>query len=196
MTTPDVFIVESLRFKDEEAGWPEGRFLAHILKLAGRKYHYVYIRTKTELDAVIDQFEDSDFRYLHLSCHASAKGISLTLDKLKVAELGEQLAPVLENRRVFLSACELATPELATALMKDTGCNSVIGPSSKIDVDESALFWASVYHLMFRNEARVMTRKKLTRTVQKAATLFDVDMRYFACDSRSKDGWVEIDVAG
>jgi hypothetical protein len=196
MATPDVFIIESLRFEDEEAGWPEGKFLAHILELAGRKYRYVYIRTKAELEAVIDQFEDSDFRYLHLSCHANAKCIALTLETIDVAELGAMLGPVLEERRVFLSACKLATPQLATALMKDTGCFSVIGPSTAIDVDESALFWASFYFLMFRNEAKAMKRRKVKENVQKSANLFGSNIRYFASDSKAPDGWVEIDVAG
>lgn len=195
MATPDVFIIESLRFEDEEAGWPEGKFLAHILHLAGRRYRYVYIRTKAELDAVIDQFEDSNFRYLHLSCHASAKGIALTLDRVPIAELAEMLAPALEKRRVFLSACKLATPDLATALMKDTGCYSVIGPSTAIDIDASALFWASVYFLMFRDEAKAMKKKDLQRNVQKVAQLFEVSMRYFASDSKSENGWTEVDVA-
>jgi hypothetical protein len=195
MATPDVFIIESLRFEDEEAGWPEGKFLAHILQLAGRRYRYVYIRTKAELNAVIDQFEDSNFRYLHLSCHASAKEIALTLDRVPIAELAEMLAPVLGKRRVFLSACELATPDLATALMKDTECYSVIGPSTAIDVDASALFWASVYFLMFRDEAKVMKKKELQRNVQKAAQLFEVSMRYFASDRKSAEGWMEVAIA-
>jgi hypothetical protein len=196
MATPDLFIIESLRFEDEELDYPEGKFLAHILRLAGRNVHYYYIRTRAELDAVIDRFEDSDFRYLHLSCHADAKGIELTLDTLTVGELGEMLAPVLRNRRVFLSACELATPELATALMKGSGCFSVIGPSTTIDVDESAVFWASVYFLMYRSDAKVMKRADLRRNVKKAAKLFGVSMRYFARDADAENEWEEVDVAG
>lgn len=191
-TTPDVFIIESLRFEDEEAGYPEGHFLSHILRLSGRKVRYVYIRTRAEFEAVLDQFEDSNFRYLHLSCHANKSGIGLTLDDLSLSELGELLRPVIDKRRVFLSACELATPALATELLKDTECYSVIGPSKAIDVDESALFWASVYHLLFRGEASSIKSQALRKHVGKTADLFSVRMRYFKHDASAKGGWREV----
>lgn len=191
-TTPDVFIIESLRFKDEEAGYPEGHFLSHILRLSGRKVRYVYIRTRKEFEEVLDQFKDSNFRYLHLSCHSNKSGIALTLDNLSIDELGELLRPVIDKRRVFLSACELATPKLATALLKETDSYSVVGPSRTIDVDESALFWASVYHLMFKNEAKSMKQNDLRDRLAKAAALFNVKMRYFSKEKSAADGWKEI----
>jgi hypothetical protein len=193
-TTPDVFIVESLRFKDEEAGYPEGHFISHVLRLADRNVRYFYIRTRKEFEAVLHQFQESNFRYLHLSCHANESGIALTLDDLSIEELARLLRPVIDKKRVFLSACKLATPELATALMKGSKCYSIVGPSKVIDVDESALFWASVYHIMFRNEVTSMQHKKLQTTVCKASSLFGVSMRFFSRDSSSEHGWQEIDV--
>jgi hypothetical protein len=195
-TTPDVFIIESLRFEDEAAGYPEGHFISHILRLAGRKVRYVYIRTRKEFQEVIDQFKDSEFRYLHISCHANKHGIALTLDELSIGELAEILRPVIDKRRIFLSACKLASPGLATALMKDTDCYSVIGPSEVIDVDESALFWASVYHIMFRNEARSMKHKELQASVSKASSLFGIKMRYFTRDENFRRGWREVNLGG
>ena len=43
-TTPDVFIVQSLRFDDEEGQHSEGSFISHILRLAERRVQYYYIR--------------------------------------------------------------------------------------------------------------------------------------------------------
>lgn len=194
MSTPNVFIIESLKFEDEEAGYHEGHFISHILKLSGREVRYYYIRTKSELEEVLDKFEDSGFRYLHLSCHGNAKGMALTLDSLSIAEMGKLLRPVLDQRRVFLSACELVTPALAAQLLSGTACHSVIGPSEAIDVDEAALFWASVYHLMFRDDAQSMKRRDLRKSVGGAAELFGVSMRYFARSKSSEKGWKEVDV--
>lgn len=193
-TTPDVFIIESLRFENEEAGHPEGHFISHILRLAGRQAKYYYIRTRKEFEEILDKFEDSEFRYLHLSCHANKNGIELTLDDLSIDELAELLRPVIDKRRVFLSACQLATPKLATALMRGNECYSVIGPSRTIDVDETALFWASVYHIMFRDEAKSMKRKDLRACVAKTSALFGVKMRYFSRDENSEDGWKELEL--
>lgn len=193
-TSPDVFIIESLRFEDEEAGFPEGHFISHILRLAGRQVKYYYVRTRKEFEEILDKFEDSEFRYLHLSCHASANGIALTLDNLSINELAQLLRPIIGKRRVFLSACQLATQKLATALMRGTECHSVIGPSHKIDVDETALFWASVYHIMFRNEAESMKRNDLHTCVAKTSALFGVKMRYFTRDEDAEHGWKELEL--
>ena len=76
-TTPGVFIIESFKFEDEEAGYPEGHFISHILRLAGRKVRYVYIKTRQEFEEVIDQFEDSEFRY-YIS-HAMRTSVALLL---------------------------------------------------------------------------------------------------------------------
>src|SRR5690242_6588166 len=115
-TTPDVFIIESLRFSDEKHRRFAGSFLSHILRLAERRVQYYYIRTRAEFEELLDRFADSGFRYLHISCHANRNGIGLTLDDLSVVDLGALLGSTLEKRRVFFSACELATDRLAKAL--------------------------------------------------------------------------------
>src|SRR5438445_3898064 len=48
-TTPDVFIIESLRLDDEEKQHSEGSFISHILRLAERQVRYYYIRTRSKL---------------------------------------------------------------------------------------------------------------------------------------------------
>lgn len=158
-TKPNVFIIESLRFDDEKSRRKEGKFISHILNLAGRDYQYYYIRTKSELKEVLLFFEESKFRYLHLSCHADADGIALTLDDIGIQEMGSLFRPYLKDRRIFFSACEIVTPSLAATLLKETGCLSVIGPSKSVGFDEAALFWASFYHLMFKNSS--MKRKDI-----------------------------------
>jgi hypothetical protein len=70
-TIPEVFIVESLRFHDEEKDYYEGQIISDILRLNKKQSKYYYIRTKKELRAVLDKFRDSNYRYLHLSCHAN-----------------------------------------------------------------------------------------------------------------------------
>jgi hypothetical protein len=191
-STPDVFIVESLSFEDEEASRGEGTFLAHILKLAGRRHKYFYIRTRRELEEVLDRFEDSGFRYLHISCHADPNGIALTLDHLSTVELGEILRPYLDKRRVFFSACELGTRRLARELIRGSGCFSVVAPCRAIGFDDAALFWASLYHLMFRTETEVMKRNDLTRNLRALSDLFDVQMRYFSSEASAPEGFREV----
>jgi hypothetical protein len=50
-TIPEVFIIESLKLKDEEDGHQEGQLLSKMLHLSGKtKTKYFYISTKKELD--------------------------------------------------------------------------------------------------------------------------------------------------
>ena len=177
-TKADVFVIESLTFDDEERSHGEGQFLSHILRLADHNYKYFYIRTKTELQEVLDRFESSRYRYLHISCHANRNGIALTLDDLTVSELGDILRPYIENRRVFFSACELATDRLASALLKESGCYSVIAPAEPVRFDAAALFWASLYHLMFRNDQTAMTRDDLAKNLKALSSVKGARIRF------------------
>jgi hypothetical protein len=189
---PRVFIVESLRFSDEENDLFEGRFLSQMLTLSGAPGKYVYLRTKAELEEVLDQFEDSQFRYLHFSCHGNSKGIALTLDHLSFKELGELLAPCIKKRRVFFSSCKVANARLAEALLPGTECYSVIGPSKAIEFDRAAIFWASFYHLMLRDEAKSMKHSQLENITSSLQTLFGLHMRYFQASRAASTGFREV----
>ena len=115
-TKPELFIIESLDLEDEDAGRQEGEILSRMLRLAGKSgTRYYYIRTKRELEEMIDLFDESDYRYLHISCHANTRGMATTFDNISFAELGEMLAPCLEGRRVFVSACQMAHEIVAAA---------------------------------------------------------------------------------
>jgi hypothetical protein len=191
-TKPCVFIIESLRFDNEKEDLFEGKVLSQILRLSGSTPEYVYLRTKQELEEIIDRFEDSKYRYLHFSCHGSSTGIGLTLDRLSFQELAEMLAPCLAGKRVFFSSCKVMNEGLAKALLKKTGCYSVIGPSKNINFDRAAVYWAAFYHLMLRDEAKSMKRDQLTRRTASLKKIFDVHMRYFAASKSAADGFKEV----
>ena len=84
---PEVFILESLTFEDEKAQRFEGRILADVLHLSGKKPIYYYFRTKSELERLVKIFAASKYRYLHLSCHGSMDALKTTLDEISVVTL-------------------------------------------------------------------------------------------------------------
>jgi hypothetical protein len=190
-TKPQVFIIESLRFKDESDDLFEGNVLSQMLRLTGSEPRYVYLRTRQELEKVIDKFKDSNFRYLHISCHGDSNGIGLTLDDLSFSDLAKILAPCLEKRRIFFSSCRVMNERLAAALLKGTNCYSIIGPSKNINFDRATAFWSSFYHLMLRDEARSMKHDKLQEYVASLQNIFGVHMRYFST-SKNDNGFKEI----
>ncbi len=148
-TTPGVFIVESLKFSDEDCDRREGLILSDILRLARTPADYRYIRTTKELKAILEQFERSGMRYLHLSCHGNRDCIALTLDTLSFEEFGGMVRPYLRGRRLFVSACSTVNKALALSIMPQSDCWSVIGPRGDIAFDDAVLMWASfsIWHL-------------------------------------------------
>ena len=147
MSQPEVFIIESLELKDENKSRYEGRILCDILTLSNKVPLYYYIRTKRELEKLSLEFAKSKYRYLHISCHGSDRGMDTTFDKVGFDELAEILSPVLNKRRLFLSACSMTNPRLAAQIFKRCHCHSIMGPNRDIFFDRAAIFWASFYHL-------------------------------------------------
>lgn len=189
-TIPEVFIIESLTLKDEEKHRHEGEILSRMLNLAGKtKTRYFYIRTKKELDEIIDIFDESQYRYLHLSCHANNSEMETTFDCVSFEELGSMLRPCIQKRRVFVSACEMANKDLARILLKDTGCYSLIGPARDINFDDAAAFWVSFYHLMFKANERGMGGKNLRWCITELSALFDEPVNYFSSSRSMKQGY-------
>ncbi|MGN6479794.1 hypothetical protein [Luteibacter sp.] len=179
-TKPELFIVESLDLDDEENGRQEGQIIAGMLRLSGKvDTQYYYIRTERELDEIIKLFVASKYRYLHISCHANRAGMATTFDSISYRSLSEKLTGILRGRRIFVSACQMANNELASGLLKDTGCYSLVGPHDEIAFDDSAAFWVAFYHLMFKIDDHKMKHRDVEACVDKLSTLFEVPINYF-----------------
>lgn len=189
-TKPEVFIIESLRLADEEGQMQEGEIITRMLRLSGKPdTKYYYIRTKRELGKMVDIFDESRYRYLHISCHANSTSMATTFDDVTFDELSELLVPCLDGRRVFVSACEMSNEKLARRLLRGTGCLSIIGPSKAINFADAAAFWVSFYHLMFKANERGMGRKDLRQCVRELAALYDVPINYFTSSKSASRGY-------
>lgn len=187
-TKPEVFIIESLRFDDERLNRSEGDIISRILALSGKECQYYYIRTRKEFRRVLDLMEESSYRYLHLSCHANTRSMATTLDHIPFSDLAELLRGRLNDRRLFVSACSMASEELADALMPNSGCYSILGPARDVGFGDAAILWASLYHVMFAEEREAMKRKVLREKAQNLADVFRVRLNLFVQDSSSPKG--------
>jgi len=171
-SSASLFIIESLKFKDESEGRLEGDILTQILRLSGKDTRYRYIRTRQELETMVGQFTKSRRRYLHISCHGNDQSLSTTLDPLPFPEFGDILRPHLRNRRLFISACGAVNADLATALMRKNGCLSIVGPANDICFDEAAVMWASFYHLMFKEDPDAMAPSSMKLALSRLQETF------------------------
>jgi len=175
-----LYIIESLKFPDEEENRYEGKILRDILQLSGHRVEYMYIRTRRELQVAVERFYLSKRRYLHISCHGNPSTFRLTLDRLSFDEFAMDLTPYLRNRRLFLSACAVVNQNLAKLMIPSSGCHSVIGPRESIYFDDAVLMWASFYHLMFRDpEAEAMKGGKIRWALRRIRYAFGIEFDYF-----------------
>jgi hypothetical protein len=178
-THPNVFIIESLYRENEEERMREGKLLSEMLHLAGKECRYIYIRTRSELDWALNLFDESKFRYLHISCHANATAMDTTLDEIPFSELGPLLRPHLAGKRLFLSACSMASDDLAQAILLRSGYRSILGPSTPVDFHDAAIFWAAFYHRMFALQQNNMSTFNLLKTAQILASVFGIKLNCY-----------------
>jgi hypothetical protein len=181
--------VESLDFDDEKNGRLEGKFLSKILHLGRKESIYYYIRTKKELEEVLEKFKESEYRYLHLSCHWNETAIFTTLDQISFSELNRITKPYLRNRRLFISACCAVNDEIARTLIPSSKCLSIIDPAENIAFNDAAIIWASFYHLVFKENTKKMKRTNILSNLKKVAKTFDVSLNYYSISRTEKAGF-------
>jgi hypothetical protein len=191
-TKPSVFIIESLRFQDEDANYFEGQVISNILNFADVEHKYYYIRTKAELVRLLEEFNKLNYRYLHISMHGNRKSLGTTLDDLPFKELSFILESSLDKKRLFVSACSAVNKSLATEIFGLTDCFSVIGPHEDIDMDDAAIFWASFYHLMFKKNNKVMKRDILEATLKALVKTHKIPITYFTSSRSSDTGFKKV----
>jgi hypothetical protein len=176
MTIADVFIIESLAAEDEAANRFEGQRLADFLRLAGKQPHYYYFRTRAELPNLLALFKQSDYRFLHVSCHASMDAVATTTEQMSYADFASELAGFLPLRRAFFSACELGNELFSTVLAsKNKGMHSIAAPAEKIYFDHAAAIWTAFYVSVFAHNAGKMNGADIKQRIETLCTLFPVD---------------------
>ncbi|MDI1336122.1 MAG: hypothetical protein PSU94_08075 [Lacunisphaera sp.] len=186
-TVPEVFIVESVDEDDEEANRYDGRRLYETLCLhPGRLPRYYYIRTKQELREMARLFVQSNYRWLHFSCHGNRREFGLRLDPLSFPEFARIFDGRLNDRRLFVSACKVGVEGLADAVFtRNPDCYSIVAPSHGPRFTESAVFWTAFYHLMRKRRRTVMRHEDISEVLDKLAGVFPPRMNYFKFNKKN-----------
>lgn len=148
-----VFIIESNTLENEEEETFEGNILKNVLELTGIEVKYFYIRTKLELKVIVKEFRKSNYKYLHLACHADEKGIDLTLERVNLRELKNTLGENFEKKRLFLSACSIGNGRIGK-VFEGTGFRSISAFDDEVYFDSAAIFWSTFYHLLSKKKRK------------------------------------------
>jgi len=191
-----VFILESLSFEDEEAQRYEGRILCDILRMCGKEPKYFYFRTELELVELVTLFRNSQYRYLHISAHGNATGISTTLGEITYARFAEIFDGHLKNRRLFLSACSVGNDLLATCVQsRNKGMYSIAAPKDDIEFRHAAALWAALYVRMFSLDNDGMKSKEIHAALSKICGLFAIRFFWTWHDAKNNK-WVTRNIDG
>lgn len=174
-TYPEVFIIESLTLEDEELSRFEGKILYDILKLSGKNPKYYYFRTKDELVLLAQLFRESDYRFLHISCHGTNTDIQTTLDNISYIEFSEIFEGLLRNRRLFISACAVGNELFSTVLFgRNKGMYSIAGPIENIEFSKAIGLWGAFYTKAFSVNQGYVKNDVIKSAIQNLCNLFDI----------------------
>lgn len=128
---------------------------------------------------MLQQFSDTTYRYLHLACHGNQNAIALTYDELNLRSLADVLAPFMDKRRLFISACQAAQLPLAKPLLTSSACYSVVGPANDITFHDAAIAWASFYVLMSKKDPKRMVRADIESNLERVCAFYGVSFNAF-----------------
>ena len=175
---PEVFILESLSFNDEEEQRYEGKILCEILRMCGKTPRYYYFRTEAELLELVTLFRNSNYRYLHISCHGSTSTIHTTLGEISYLRFAEIFKNHLRNRRLFLSACSVGNKMLSTEIQKtNKKIDSIAAPADDIEFRHAAALWSALYVRLFSLDNDRMKSREIEFALTKICGLFGI--RFF-----------------
>lgn len=190
-TKAETFILESLSEDDENEQRLDGKVLYDVLRLQGKKPIYYYFRTQTELIRFAEIFQQSGYRYLHLSCHGNETHLQFTFGQTDYALFAEIFKEKFNNRRLFVSGCSLGNFEFAKAVFaKSTGMYSVTAPTRKVFFSQTTAFWPAFYYMMHAWDSTAMKKKRLQDVLARLAQVFEMPMAHYFINT-GKQGAVD-----
>lgn len=194
-TIADVFIIESLGVKDERTNHFEGQRLADLLRLSGKNPKYFYFQSKDEIPLLLDLFELSKYRYLHVSCHASSRVVSTTKENLNYNDFVKIFNNKLNDKRVFFSACELGNKTFNEKLIAQNNnkLKSIVAPSTEIFFDHAAAIWGAFYISAFSRKKNSMSSIDIEKRVKSLCSLFPVEF-YISRYNSKLDNWIHNEI--
>lgn len=167
--------MESLKEDD----YFDGDHLHEILKLSFVDSKYREVLSKQDFIDAVNEFHQSRFRYLHLSCHGDIYGIEINGEEISNYELGQIFKGKFMNKRLFLSTCRGSNRNMATAVIIHASGRSVIGTPIDLHFDKAALFWPAFYHVINRIDTQRMNKKSLEDALKRCVQLFETPINYY-----------------
>ena len=181
---PQVFIIESLPAEDVNNMRMDGKVLERQLKLTGQEPIYRVALNLGDLRKSVEEFSQTNYRFLHISCHGKSTGVILAANPNgeSFKEFSSCFAGFVGSARITFSACKLGNKAFYEEFYKQNkGVHSLIAPVSDLPFQRGSIFWAAYYTKLFEecNERNNhIKRDFIERSVPSLARVCGVSMKY------------------
>lgn len=176
MSKYGVFIIESLRTGD----YLDGLTLGEVLDLSGIEVQYEHVQNEESLIEAFAKFKSTNFRYLHLSCHADSTGIEIGGIEITNERLSIIIGDALTKKRMFMSACQGSNIDIASKIISKNKAYSLIGTPEDLSFDKSVLFWPTFYHVINEIDNSKMGFVAIKGTLKKCVNLLNITIDFYS----------------
>lgn len=143
----EVLIIESRNPSDHYHNRREGNILSKVLGLGGVKTICLEVLNKSFFVEAIRNAADESIKYVHFSGHGYKDGFELTNGDIITWEILDEIAwPILKNKCLVFSSCNVAKGVEKLFDIHKTFCNVIIAPTRKLGWDEGLVAYSTFYH--------------------------------------------------
>lgn len=152
----EVFIIESLGADDMNNNRCDGKILESQLKLIGANPIYRYALNLSDMRKALLEFDKSEYRFLHVSCHGDADKVLLAANPRgeTYVDFSRCFEGVAALSRITFSACRLGNYKLFETFYEiNRGVHSLAAPIKDLPFKFASLYWA-VFYTKLMDECR------------------------------------------
>lgn len=178
-----IFIIESFSFEEEENNDLPGYHLYQSLtfcKINDQTPLYYFIRTKKDLEEILNIFENSNYEFLHIFCHGSSTHLELALENISFEDFFDITEDRLYRKRLFMSSCNVANFDFAKLFIPRVHCKSIIGAPTVTHKDIEFLIWSSFYYQMLDSGNTFMKQKSIIEKIKDLTRLYGIEIIYYS----------------
>lgn len=170
----DFYIIESLGENDIL----DGNIFYKSLNSIGKLPIYQQVRNFSEFKTALENFENSQYKYLFISAHGDEEHIELSGEKINAYDL-DDIKIDLDQRRIFMSTCRGGTYLFAKYFIKN-GAYSVIGTPDDLDQIVAVGMWPTMLIIFERLSGTNLNFDELNLTLKKLAEVYQVTLHYYS----------------
>lgn len=151
----------------------EGVLLGDLLLLLGIRSTYRVCVNESQLRRALHEAADQKFDAVHISCHGTTQGITLTNgNAVSWSQLAKMCGSKMKKKLLVISACQSGQADLADALSESSRAPSVIvGTQEDIEWRKAALAWQLLYHWL-------ADRMPINKALKKVEAVLDLNLTY------------------